>query len=63
MYLHNLKGFTFLYLKDVKIHFLKCSFNILNIIEDVNPNWGHQHLKFLLPEFHDHRGKPCCSIG
>jgi hypothetical protein len=45
MYLHNLKGFTFLYLKDAKIHFLKCSFIILNIIKNVNPNWGHQHLK------------------
>jgi hypothetical protein len=63
MYLHNPKGFNFLYLTNAKSHFLKCSFNILNIIKDVNPNWGYRCLKFILPVFHHQRGKPCCSIG
>jgi len=62
MYPHNPKGVIFLYLTNAEPHFLKYSFNILNLLKDVNPNWGHQHLKFLLSVFQHQRGKPCCPI-
>jgi hypothetical protein len=46
MYPHNPKGVIFLYLTNAEPHFLKYSFNILNLLKDVNPNWGHRCLKF-----------------